>query len=240
MTETLGDALRERPFNLALSSGFFGFYAHAGFLSAFEDAQLTPQLITGSSAGALAGGLWGAGVSTTTLSHVLLQLTREDFWDPAPGFGLLRGKLFRERLDVLLPTVSFEGARIPLAISVFDVWKRATTVRRSGSLAAALHASCALPGLFHPVWIDGRPHLDGGIADRPGWQGQNEQFTVQHHLASRAKRPLERRTNTTVVSLRGLPMVTPFALTRGHHAFHSAREATRRALVAPLADVITV
>ena len=46
-----------------------------------------------------------------------------------------------------------------------------TRVLAAGPLSPAIHASCAVPLLFQPVWVEGRPLLDGGIADRPGLDG---------------------------------------------------------------------
>ncbi len=239
--QRLLDKLRDEPFNLALSSGFFGFYAHAGVLSALEDAHLTPKLITGSSAGALAGGLWAAGLSAQALSRELAELRRHDFWDPAIGAGLLRGRLFRERLHRLLPVSAAEDAKVPIAISVFDILRRRTLVRSSGDLAAAIHASCALPGLFQPVWLERRPYSDGGILDRPGWLGLDATtFTLAHNLPSRSKRPLPRRANTSVLSITGLPLVTPFSLGRGREAFTTARYTMQRALERPVTGALDV
>ena len=53
---TLRSWLLEAPFALSLSAGFFGFFAHAGFVAALEDAELAPALLSGSSAGALISG----------------------------------------------------------------------------------------------------------------------------------------------------------------------------------------
>ena len=99
-TPTLRQWLGERPFALTMSSGFFGFFAHAGLVSVLEDAGLLPARLSGSSAGALVAGIWASGVSATRIADELLALERAHFWDPAPGMGLLRGRLFEERLDV--------------------------------------------------------------------------------------------------------------------------------------------
>lgn len=231
---TLAEVLRARPFGLALSSGFFGFYAHAGFLAAIEEAGLSPTLVTGSSAGALAGGTWASGVSAGTLARTLGELAREDFWDPSIGLGLLRGKLFASKLEELLPIRRFEQAVIPMALSVFDVWKRRTTVRSSGIVNDVIRASCALPMMFQPVWLDRRPHLDGGIKDRPGIAGQpDDMLVLAHHLESSVLDVKPKRLNTVTLVVKGLPRVTPFALTRGAHAFHTAYEGARRVLREP-------
>src|SRR3954467_4624198 len=100
---TLRDWLRADPFTLAMSSGFFGFYAHAGFLSVLEDEGLLPARVCGSSAGALVAGLWAAGLSTTQIRERFIALRREQFWDVGVGLGVLRGARFRALLEALLP-----------------------------------------------------------------------------------------------------------------------------------------
>lgn len=242
---TLRDWLRERPFALSLSSGFFGFFAHTGVLTVLEDEGLLPSRLTGSSAGALVGGLWAAGLAAPDLRDELNALRREHFWDPSPGLGFLRGRLFRERLLRLLPVRTFEACRVPLAISVFDVLSGRTRVIDEGEIAPAIQASCAVPGLFHPVWVDGRPMLDGGIADRPGILGLPEgERVLYHHLASRSpwrrrgspSLALPRREGLTSLVIQGLPRVGPFRLPEGMRAFAAARAAARAALDAPIAD----
>src|SRR5689334_8453056 len=99
---TLRQWLAEGPFALTLSSGFFGFFAHTGLMTALEDAGALPARLSGSSAGALVSGLWASGVDAPAIRDALLALRREDFWDPGFGLGLLRGRLFRERLEALL------------------------------------------------------------------------------------------------------------------------------------------
>ena len=64
---TLREVLAEAPYGLALSSGFFGFFAHTGVLAALLDAGLVPARVSGSSAGALVGGLWAAGLEMVSL-----------------------------------------------------------------------------------------------------------------------------------------------------------------------------
>ena len=86
--QTLADFLRGSPFELILSSGFFGFYAHAGVVAALEEAQLVQALAGGSSAGAMIAGLWAAGLSAAQIRDELFTLSRQDFWDPDPLLGL--------------------------------------------------------------------------------------------------------------------------------------------------------
>jgi NTE family protein len=231
-----------------MSSGFFGFYAHAGVLTVLEEEHLLPTRMSGSSAGALVGGAWAAGVSSADLAATILDLRRESFWDPGFGPGLLAGNLFRALLHALLPVKTFEECRVPLAVSLFDLVSRRVEVARTGALAPALQASCSVPLLFHPVWIDRRPYVDGGVADRPGLAGMPaEPRVLFHHLASRSpwrrrggrSMQIPTRANMKTLVLDALPRVGPFRLEEGPRAFDAARRRARAALSSPMdSDVI--
>jgi NTE family protein len=236
MSMTLREHLREGPFALAMSSGFFSFFAHTGFLTVLEDEGLLPLRVSGSSAGALVTGTWAAGLDAPVLARELEQLERRDFWDPGMGAGFLRGRLFRERLERLLPNARFDRCRVPVAVSAFEVRSRRTRVLDTGDLGAAIQASCAVPLLFHPVAIGGRSYLDGGILDRPGLAGmpESEPRVLFHHIASksawRTKLDVPRRAGMVTVVLHGLPRSGPFRLAAGRQAFRAARAAMKRAL----------
>ena len=191
-------------------------------------------------------GCGAQGFPAPELGEELRTLKRADFWDPKPGLGLLGGRLFREKLDQLLPVETFSECRAPVAISVYDLSKRKTQVLVEGDLASAILASCALPVLFHPVRREGCLLSDGGIADRPGLDGMaHHQRTLYHHIASRSpwrragSTSLKIPSRTAMVSLRiaDLPRANPFHLERGVAAMQAAREATARALSSPLSTL---
>jgi NTE family protein len=239
---TLAAWLSEGPFTLAMSSGFFSFFAHTGMLSALHARGLRPAAVAGSSAGALVGGAYAAGVAPEALAEVLRGLTRDDFWDPRPGVGLLAGRKFDQLLRRVLPTTRFADCAVPAHISVFDIATRRTVVVRDGDLADAIRASCAVPGLFHPVRVDGRACWDGGILDRPGLAGVPTGRVLFHHIASRspwrragsAALTLPQRDGLVSLVLDGLPRSGPFRLEAGRRALVAARDATAAALEAPV------
>jgi NTE family protein len=238
----LADWLAERPFALAMSSGFFSFYAHTGMLAAITSAGFAPNAVTGSSAGALVGGAWSAGMPAARLADRLMALRRDEFWDPAPGAGLLAGKKFDAILRAMLPVTSMRACPIPIAISAFAIAERATHVLRDADLAHAIRASCAVPGLFHPVRVGPRAYWDGGILDRPGLAGIADGDRVLfHHIASRspwrAKSPEPpTRTNMVTLVLDELPRSGPFKLDAGRHALELAERLTARALSSDIVD----
>ncbi len=242
----LGDWLSEAPFSLAMSSGFFGFFAHAGVLAALDESRLQPKRLSGSSAGALVSVAYAAGLAPTDLIEALQSLRREDFWDPGRFYGitqggLLRGERFHRKVEALLPVNSFDACTKQVAVSAFEVPKRRTIVIDQGELASAVVASCAVPGLFRPVRREGQLLLDGGILDRPGLAGMpTSERVLFHHLASKSpwrndtSMRLPKRQGLTSLVLESLPRSGPNALDQGLHAMRLAKEACLRALDQPI------
>ena len=241
---TLRDWLGAEPFSLGMSSGFFAFFAHTGVLGVLEEEGLLPRRAAGSSAGALVTGAWAAGVPAAGIADTLLGLDREHFWDPRPGFGLLAGKKFDALLRDLLPVHRFDECRIPVRLSVHDILARETRVMLRGDLPTAIRASCAVPGMFHPVWIGRRPYWDGGVSDRPGILGlEDGERLLFHHIESRSPwrkvdseaMRIPKRGNMVTLVLEGLPRSGPFKLHEGRRALGVALEAMLRALDQPVA-----
>ena len=164
--------LAQRPFTLVLTAGYFGFFAHTGMLSALLQAGLVPRRVIGVSGGSVTGGLWAAGVQIDVIAEMLHALDRRAFWDPGiPLGGLLRGDKLDAQLRRLLAVGGnerLERTPVPFTPVVFDPLGRRTVGLRWGDTATAIRASCAVPFLFRPVWIDRRPLLDGGLRDPLG------------------------------------------------------------------------
>jgi NTE family protein len=242
----LRERLAKSPFELILSSGFFGFFAHTGVVRALEEAKLRPTLVGGSSAGALVAGLWGAGLSGETIRERLFSLKREDFWDPDPLFalrgGLLRGERFQSLLqEALAPLGISRLEECPMAVRVvaWELRSRRVTALERGHLATAIRASCCVPGMFQPTLFEDRHYLDGGVADRPGIAAATPGARVlYHHLPAtspwRRFTPHQNRPpahpDLHMLCEPSLPRLSPFHLHRGPRAYQLARDMTLRAL----------
>ncbi|NUP11058.1 MAG: patatin [Polyangiaceae bacterium] len=175
---TLADSLRGRRFGLVLSAGYFGFFGHAGVVAALEAAGLAPAAWAGTSAGALVAAMGASGMNAGAIAELMGTVKREDFWDPAPlslvwntlrgrgATGLLRGERFRALLERHLPVRDIESCRAPLVIVTSDVTSASPRVHVRGPLAAAVHASCAYPGLFQTVDDEASQLWDGGLVDK--------------------------------------------------------------------------
>lgn len=169
-----------RPLVAVMSSGFFGFFAHAGFLQALEDLGLSPDAYAGSSSGALVAAFAAAGVSPRDMLRGFTRLRRGDFWDPPRGTGLLRhllglfrgrsgyleGEAFRRLLERDLPVKSFQECPKPCLVSTLDVVSNQRVILDQGPLARAVVASGAVPMLFSAVPHQGGLLLDGGLVDK--------------------------------------------------------------------------
>ncbi len=246
---SLHDWLMRNPYTLTLGSGFFGFFAHFGVLKALHQAGLIPARLTGASSGALIASCYASGMSIADIEQLLRSMTRDQFWDPGLGFGLLKGERFRAQLRERLPVQHFSECRFPLALSVYNATRKCTQVIDDGDLVPAIYASCALPLLFQPLKQDGVWLMDGGIRDRPALAGVGEQERVLiHHLASkspwrRASDPAlvpPRRAQGSTLVLDGIPRCSPFRLQRGPQVIELACAATQRALTQPWQNVVRV
>lgn len=249
MTLTHADWLAAEPFTLALSAGFFGFFAHTGVLLALEAAGLRPRRIVGVSAGALAGGLWASGMPAAEIREELTRLRRPDFWDPGlPLGGLLRGDKFSAKLRGLLDERGVgrvEDCPVAFAAVVYDLGTRRVRAVDRGRLAPAIQASCTVPLMFRPLRHEGRLLLDGGVADRLGMCALAPGERAMHHALrsrspwNRLRPPTERRvevpqgTGRKVLVVEDLPRVSPFRLHEGPRALERALAATERWLSAP-------
>ncbi|HFD11455.1 MAG TPA: patatin [Crenotrichaceae bacterium] len=237
--ETLKDWLQSAPYTIALSSCYFGFFAHIGILSVLEDHQLLPAKLSGASAGALAGSMWASGNSSSTLSSLLFTLTRDSFWDPSPGLGLLKGERFRNTIIEMAACTTLEQCNVPIAVSTFDLFRRKTHVFTAGNLAECVYASCTVPFLFQPIRVANTLCFDGGIKDWSGSAGVGaEERLLRIALFNRNRSILNAlpcakavdNSTCRTVTISNLIPVSPNSMHNGQAAFYQARAAMQIAL----------
>lgn len=158
-----------KPYALAMSPGFFRVYAHVGIMHSLQEAGLLhPSCVCGTSAGAMSAGFYASGLQPSEMIERILLINREAIWDPSFGFGLLTGTKLRSVIDVELPVKSFEKCVVPCGMTAYDVFGMRTRVLHTGDIATNMCASACFPGLFQPVYLEGRPHIDGGVWDDLG------------------------------------------------------------------------
>ena len=156
-----------------------------GMLQALSAHGIEPDLLVGTSAGAMNAAWVGAhGTSPGSLAglaEVWGRLRRRDVF-PVDVRTALRGILGRspavtspERLRALVTDcagiATLEEARIPLHLIAADLLSGQTVTVSTGPLVTGVLASAAIPGVFPPVVRDGRHLIDGGVAHHTGVAG---------------------------------------------------------------------
>ena len=178
---------RSRPadaprIGVALGGGSARGYAHIGVLAALERRGLEPDVLVGTSFGAVIAALYALGHSPAQLREDAERMRRRDVLPRIVDVGLARGALFAGRrleayFEGLVGDARIEDLPRTLAVVATDVDTGERVVLRSGPLARALRASASLPGLFAPVAWEGRRLIDGGIG-APVPLGTLEGFAV--------------------------------------------------------------
>ncbi|RYG68242.1 hypothetical protein EON64_05640 [archaeon] len=177
----LAHIFSQEEYALALAPGFCRFYAHIGVIDALYDAKyLNVTHLTGCSAGALVSAFMATGMDPPQMAERVLAIQRSDIWDVGGIGGLLKGNLFLQKISENLSVKQFQDTKIPLAMTAFDLSRLKTNCIVTGDIAAATRASCTFPGLFQPISIDNRPHIDGGVWDHDGLMSLDACFREKH------------------------------------------------------------
>lgn len=156
---------------LALSGGAARGMAHIGVLKALEAAGVKPALVAGTSYGAIVAALYALAGSALEVERITRSQDMAEVWRQGLDPGFHRGALVSgERLTNWLDRKFFLGATfndvsVPLAVACTDLSARTLVTVRDGSIAQAVRASCALPGIFAPVRWQGRTLIDGGFME---------------------------------------------------------------------------
>lgn len=152
---------------LALGGGGARGIAHLGVLQHFESLHLGPDVLAGTSAGAIVASLYAFGVPLKTISEELQKIR------PASFSGLQLNELgfflntdLEKMLTNLLPeSALIENSPNPLAIHTTDIETGEAVTLTKGPVVDAVLASCCVPGIYIPKKIHGKTLVDGGLTE---------------------------------------------------------------------------
>lgn len=160
------NAAGRRRLGLALGGGAARGIAHVGVLKVLEEAGIRPDLIVGTSAGALVGSLAAAGISATRIAGWAHTMRWSLLARPVMSrAGLMSNDRLGHFVEKALPCRTFEELPIPFACIATDLETFQPVLLWSGDLPSAVRASCAFPGIIVPVERGGRLLVDGGVAE---------------------------------------------------------------------------
>ena len=156
---------RRLKLGVALGGGFARGLAHIGVLKALEEAAIPVDYIAGTSVGAIIGACYCSGMSAAELEEVARAARFKHFarWTLS-RYGFCSNDRMTQFCARVLRVTQFEDLKIPLAVTATDFQTGEAAVFAKGPLVAPIRASCAYPGMFHPVQIDGRSYIDGMLA----------------------------------------------------------------------------
>jgi NTE family protein len=152
---------------LALSSGGARGFSHIGVLKCLERHNIPVLGIAGSSMGGLVGALYATGYTADMLEKLAGTLRRSQWIDLSVSkMGLVRGQKLLGLLHTLTRGGQFADTSMPLRLVAVDIQRGEEVVLDTGSIAEAVRATTAIPGIFSPFAIDGRLLVDGGVLNR--------------------------------------------------------------------------
>ena len=153
---------------LALGGGSARGWAHIGVLRALNNAGIYPDIIAGTSIGAVVGGCYVAG-ELDALERFARELTRRKvlgFLDfNFTGTGIIHGQRLCDVLDERMKGVAIEALSKRFVAVATEIGTGHEIWLSRGRLVDAMRASYALPGIFRPVRIDGRWLFDGALVN---------------------------------------------------------------------------
>ncbi|KAF7962524.1 esterase [Cupriavidus sp. UYMU48A] len=163
-------ATRPIRIGLALGGGAARGFAHIGVIKALEAQGIHPDLVTGTSAGAVVAALYATGMSGFELNKLALTMDEAAIADWALPFGTrfggwLKGEALQNYVNRLVSNRPIEAMKLPLGIVATDLKTGERILFRRGNTGQAVRASSSVPGVFQPVSIQGRDYVDGGLVE---------------------------------------------------------------------------
>jgi len=149
-----------------------------GMIKALAENGIRPDLIVGTSVGALNGAFIAGRNSTDAieqLAKLWISLKRGDVFPIGPFHGalgyyglrnsLVRPEPLKRLIERSVVCSKIEDALVPLHIIATNVRTGSEEILSTGSLIEALLASTAIPGIFPPVVVNGKDLMDGGVSN---------------------------------------------------------------------------
>jgi NTE family protein len=156
---------QRRTLGVALGGGFARGIAHIGVLKVLEEENIPVDYVAGTSVGAIIGAAYCGGMTAAELAEMAGKLRIADFARlTLSRYGFYSNDRMVRFFARVLKQHTFEDLKIPLAIAATEFRTGEAVVFTKGPLVGPIRASCAYPGMFLPVEIEGRSYIDGMLA----------------------------------------------------------------------------
>lgn len=155
----------KRTLGVALGGGFARGMVHIGVLKVLEEAGIPVAAVSGTSSGAIMAAGYCSGLSAVQMAEVGRGLRFKDFarWTLERG-GFCSNDRLGAFLTRTVPCKDFCELQTPLVVVATELLSGKPAIFREGPICEAIRASCAYPGMFTPVEINGVLHVDGMLS----------------------------------------------------------------------------
>lgn len=149
---------------ISLSGGGARGFAHLGALKALEERNICPDVLAGTSVGALIAVLYADGYRTDEILSIADSIKFTSIAESAiPRGGFFKSTGIQSILNKYLRVKTFEELQIPVHVIASDIEKGCIRDFCAGEIIPAVMASCSVPLVFIPVEIEESHYVDGGL-----------------------------------------------------------------------------
>lgn len=158
--------MKKPVIGLALGGGAAKGFAHIGVLRVLEEHGIEVDIVAGSSAGALIGGLYCAGLSPIEIQSIAEKVGVKDWIDlTLPTLGVIKGKKIQNMIINFVGHKNIEDLSKRFISIATDLNSSNKYVFDRGPLHKAIRASISFPGLFEPLIMNDMTLVDGALIE---------------------------------------------------------------------------
>lgn len=157
--------MKKRPkIALVLGGGGALGFAHIGVIEELQRHNIPIDMVVGTSMGAIVGGAFATGKTTSELREYASKLKTRHLYDFNLNLkGIFSGKSVVKTLKKLIPDIDMKETKIPFYCNAVDLVSCREVVFSEGSIIKNIRASISCPGVFSPVKMGNMRLVDGGV-----------------------------------------------------------------------------
>jgi len=163
-TKLITQAFTSHNIGISLSGGAFRGLAHIGMLMALDEHGINPQVVSGTSAGAIVGSFYAAGYSPYEMQQLAIKTNFIPYLKPTlPLQSLMTLEKLGDFIEKYIGKLDLSVLPKKLVVCATNLQQGCPEYFSKGELSLAVMASSALPFLFQPVTINDTLYIDGGV-----------------------------------------------------------------------------
>ncbi len=159
--------MKKIKIGLILGSGGAKGLSHIGVLKVLERENINIDCISGSSIGAIIGGLYAKGYSSKELEEIALSISKKDVYEfldfSISTQGIFKGDRILNFLENLLGDIEFHQLKIPFLTVAVDLVTGKKLIFNKGKVVPAIRGSISIPVIFQPYSLEDKLLIDGGV-----------------------------------------------------------------------------